>query len=171
MKKIFLLLLITIGCFSCSSDDDSYNDNEPIPETSVVRLLSVNAITNEVEISNLGNATVNVENYYLCLGPGRYPRIGDIATGSTNLAPDQSVTLNYELSEAAEGILLFTTNTFTSTDPDVLLDYIQWGAPNQIRVENAVTAGRWDSASNFVQGNSPFRFNGNATDIGVTFWE
>ncbi|WP_111684447.1 hypothetical protein [Winogradskyella tangerina] len=170
MKKIFLLLLISLGFFSCSTDDDSYN-NDPTPESSVVRLLSVNAITNQIELLNLGNSTVNVADYYLCLGPGRYPRVGDIAVGSTNLAPNQRVILNYELNEAAEGILLFTTNTFTSTDPEVLLDYIQYGAPNQVRVENAVIAGRWDNEANFIDGGSPYTFTGTADQFGSGFWE
>uniref|UniRef100_UPI00262A66DC T9SS type A sorting domain-containing protein n=1 Tax=Winogradskyella sp. TaxID=1883156 RepID=UPI00262A66DC len=35
----------------------------------------------------------------------------------------------------------------------------------------AVTAGRWDDANNFVSGSSPYTFTGTATDFGSTFWD
>ncbi|MEM9680838.1 MAG: hypothetical protein AAF901_10990, partial [Bacteroidota bacterium] len=170
MKKTLLLLLVSIFIYSCS-DDDSYNgDDEPTQDNSIARILQVNAITNQIVLSNLGTSTVDVGEYFLCLGPGRYPQVANIANGSTNLAPSQSVTLTYEINEAADGIGLFTTNTFNTSDPDVLLDYMQWGAPNQARVDQAVTAGRWDNATSFLDGSSPFTFSGDADEFGATFW-
>ncbi len=171
MKKIFLLLLTGL-IFSCSSDDDSYSGgDDPVPNASVVRILQVNAVTDQVTLSNFGTTSVDVGSYWLCLGPGTYAQIADIATGSTTLSANQSITVSYEMNDAADGLGLFSTNSFQSTDPNVLLDYMQWGAPNQARVGQAVTAGRWDSATSFIVGDSPFTFTGEADEFGASFWE
>ena len=136
----------------------------------IIRILSVNTTTDQIVLSNFGTTTVDIGTYWLCLGPGTYVQVSAAATGSTNLSPGGDVTVSYNVDPVADGFSLFTTNSFGSTNPDILIDYVQWGAGNQPRVGQAVTAGRWDDAANFVSGTSPYTFTGTATDFGSTFW-
>ena len=137
----------------------------------IIRVLSVDTGTDEIVLSNFGVTTVDVGTYWLCLGPGSYVQVSNAATGSTNLAPGEDVTVNYDVDPVADGFSLFTTNSFGSSDPNILIDYVQWGAGNQPRVGQAVTAGRWDNVMNFVSGDSPYTFTGTASDFGSTFWD
>ncbi|WP_298897547.1 hypothetical protein [uncultured Psychroserpens sp.] len=169
MKNFFLFMILTALFASCSSDDDTINPID-IGE-SIIRITEVNADTDEIIISNFGDASVDIGTYWLCLGPGTYVQISDATNSSTNLSPNQNITLSYDVNPTADGLSIFTTNTFGSSDPNVLLDYVQWGAANQARVNQAITAGRWDNANNFVQEGSPYIFNGQANQFGSTFWE
>jgi len=137
----------------------------------VFRVKEVNTSTNQIELINLGDMTDDIGSYWLCLGPGTYVQVSNATSGSTNLAPGESVTVNYNINPTADGFSLFSIPSFSSSDPSILVDYVQWGAANQSRVGQAVTAGVWDSASNFVSGDSPYVFTGSAADFGSTFWE
>ena len=167
-----------LAMYSCSSDDDSNSDIEVQEEQeenqtaeSIIRIAQVNAVEDTIVLTNFGNETAEVGGFFLCLGPGTYANVGNIATGSTSLAPDASITLSYDVSETVDGFSLFSTNTFGSSDPEILLDYVQWGEGNQARVGQAVTAGRWNNANAFVPATTSFSFTGDATDVGDTFWE
>ncbi len=124
----------------------------------------VNTTTDALTIANLGDTDVDLSTYWVCLGPGTYRQIGTlpITSGDLDLSPNEAVTFTYDLiNESTGGLGLFSTNTFGSSDPTILVDYVQWGAANQARVGQAVTAGRWDNAANFVDGPSPY-----TTDVG-----
>ncbi|RNC88197.1 MAG: hypothetical protein ED556_03155 [Winogradskyella sp.] len=170
MKKLILLVSICTACLVSCSDDDSYNDPTPVETSSAIRILEVNTETDQIILSNFGTDLTETGNYFLCLGPGTYVRVSDAASGSTNLAPGEQVTLSYDVNPTSGGLGIFSTNTFGSSDPDILLDYVQWGAANQARVDQAVTAGRWDNAANFLAQGSPYTFNGNSDDFGSSFW-
>jgi len=173
MKKGIFMLLLSILVASCNTDDDAIiaEDTTYNTENKVIRITEVNADTNEITLTNLGNTAQNIGDYWLCLGPGTYVKVSDAASGSTNVNPNQSIVLTYDTDANADGLSLFSVNTFASTDPDVLVDYVQWGEGNQARVDQAVTAGRWDSASNFVSMVSPYTFSGSATEFGSAFWQ
>lgn len=171
MKKGIFTILLMVLIASCSSDDDTIIIEErEETQNSVIRITEVDTDTDEVTLTNLGDAATEVGNYWLCLGPGTYVQVSNATSESTNLNPNQSVTLSYDVDATADGLSLFSVNTFGSTDPDVLIDYVQWGEGNQARVNQAITAGRWDNAANFVAMASPYTFTGNATQIGSTFW-
>jgi len=136
----------------------------------IIRVSSVNTDLDEIVLSNLGSTTVEVGTYWLCLGPGTYVQVSAAASANTNLGPGESVTVSYDVNPSADGFSLFSTNSFGSNDPSILVDYVQWGAANQPRVDQAVAAGRWDDAANFVTGGSPYVFNGGADDFGSSFW-
>ncbi|MFS4483805.1 hypothetical protein ACKGJY_12360, partial [Hyunsoonleella sp. 2307UL5-6] len=123
-----------------------------------VTFTMVNPDSDTVTISNLGSSDVNIENYWLCLGPGNYDRLSTITpdNGDYMLSVGESVTLTYDVDPSDEGLSLFSTSSFSSSDPNILLSYVQWGAANQPRVGQAVSAGRWDSSSNFVSGDAPY---------------
>lgn len=184
MKKYFLPLILILGLVaSCSSDDDTTSitpDPDPDPDLdgqmmdtgqAIIRFAEVNADTDEVVLSNLGDATIDVGDYFMCLGPGTYAQVSGLTSDNTNLAPSESIVLSYEMNSEADGLSIFTTNAFESVDPMVLLDYVQWGAANQPRVDQAVTAGRWDDAANFVADGSPYIFSGTSGQFGSSFWD
>lgn len=198
MKKIMLLTLLAAFIVSCSNDDDglvdpievtqdgqnddtdgtdtgnddsSSDDNSDPAPGSIIRIVNVDADEDLVVISNLGGQDQEVGNYWLCLGPGRYGRVGDLTSDDTLLAPDGTVTMTFSMNDDADGLSLFSTNTFGSTDPDVLLDYVQWGNGNGPRVGQAVTAGRWNDAGAFVPFANDYTFTGAADEFGSDFWE
>ncbi|WP_157957203.1 T9SS type A sorting domain-containing protein [Winogradskyella tangerina] len=119
---------------------------------------SVDPVSDVLTITNTGSSMVDINNYWLCLGPGTYVRVGTVTpiSGDYMLSPAESVTLTYNVTEAQDGLSLFSTNSFGSSDPNILVAFVQWGAGNQPRVGQAVTAGRWDNASNFVSGSGPY---------------
>ncbi|MCC1483513.1 hypothetical protein [Winogradskyella immobilis] len=170
MKKLILLLLIPAFILSCSSDDDAIVIEENNGD-GIIRITQVNTQGDLLVLSNLGTASTDVGEYYLCLGPGTYVRVANAASGSTVIAPNQSLTLEYDVNEASGGLSLFSTNSFSSSDPNILLDFMQWGAGNQARASQAVTAGRWDSVANFIPLGSPYNFTGEADQFGATFYE
>lgn len=178
MKKYFLPLILVMSLMaSCSSDDDNVvSAPDPDPDEmnlgqAIVRITEVNADADEVVLTNLGDETLEIGDFFMCLGPGTYAQVSGLTSENTNLAPNATVTLDYDMNATADGLSIFTTNTFDSADPNVLLDYVQWGAANQPRVNQAVTAGRWDDAANFVANGSPYLFTGNAGQFGSPFWE
>ena len=158
--------------FSGEGDEfgSTFWEGTPEPESRVVRIAQVNANTDQVWLANFGNVSVDVGDYFLCLGPGTYVRVSDATNASTNLEPGENVMLSYDVNESVDGLSVFSTNTFGSSDPSILLDYVQWGGANQARVNQAVTAGRWDDANNFINGGPTYTFNGNADEFGSTFW-
>ena len=175
MKKYFLPVVIALGLMTaCSSDDDNQPitpDPDPGTGQAIIRITEVDADSDAVVITNLGDGELEVGSFFMCLGPGTYAPISGLTADNTNIAPNASITLSYDMNPTADGLSIFTTDSFGSTDPEVLLDYVQWGAGNQPRVDQAVTAGRWDNAANFVAEGSPYNFTGTATQFGSAFWE
>ena len=169
MKKAFLLIGILTLFFSCSDDDNDVIEGGET-ETPVLRILQVNTTTDQVWLSNFGTETIDVADYWLCLGPGTYEKVSDATSSSTTIAPGENIMVSYDVNAIADGLSIFSTNTFTSSDPSILVDYVQWGAADQARVDQAVTAGRWDDASNFVAVGESYTFTGETTDFGASFY-
>lgn len=178
MRKSLLLVLalMSLSIFSCESDDESTAVNDtPVYEVevpnSIIRVSMVNTSTNEVTLTNLGNTATNIGEYFFCLGPGTYRQISDLSEASTTIAPNETLTVVYNLIDAAgDGLSIFTSGVFSSSDPEILIDYVQWGAANQPRVNQAVEAGRWNDAGAFIETNTTYSFNGQAAQFGVSFW-
>ncbi|MEO1652768.1 MAG: hypothetical protein AAFU64_04410 [Bacteroidota bacterium] len=146
----------------------------------IVRLSQVNTISEEVSIKNFGDAAQDVANFQFCLGPGQYNILSNYSnvSGDLILEPNEEITfdltsgtLNVQaLPDAAGALALFANNNFGSNSADDIQDFIQWGAANQNRVGQAVNAGRWTSANEFVAGAAPYNFVGQADQIGPNFW-
>ena len=146
-----------------------------------VRFVSVDPIQEKVTLQNVGTVPTNIEPYFLCLGPGQYNHVANYTEieGDLNLAPNEMVIIDITsgtqnipaLPDAAGGLGLFAEGgNFGSSSPDVLKDYLQWGAGSQNRVGQAVDAGRWPDAAEFIPGSAPFNFVGGLEDIGAKFW-
>ncbi len=151
-----------------------------IDEDPVIRLLSLDTDGERVTLKNFGKVTESISDYQFCLGPGQYNVLSDYAEliGDLNLSPGEEVTIDLTsgtlnvpaLPEVGALALFNKGGAFGSDSPDDLEDYVQWGAPNQARVDQAVRAGRWDSADEFVGGASPFNYIGGVNDVGASFW-
>ena len=134
IKSLLALSLFFAGYFELSAQG--------------VTVTSVNPATDVLTITNMGYSLVNLDNYWLYLGPGIKERVGAVMPirGDFILMENESVTLSCAVTASDDGLSLFSINSFSSSDPNVLVSYVQWGAANHSRVGQAVTAGRWDNA-------------------------
>ena len=107
---------------------------------------------NQIEIYNNGDVTVDLDSYWICLGPGEYNRIGTLTPVSGNVSLQAGEFLVVEPSftmNDSEGLGLYSMQAFTN--PDAMIDFVQWGAAGAARENIAVQAGIW-TAGDFVPG-------------------
>ena len=157
MKKFFLsVLTLSVLLASCSSDDDvtvTNPDPDPDPDPvgeAIFVLNEVEYLGDSVEIFNAGDAAGDLSGYFLCLGPGTYRQIGDLAVeGNLQLAPGEFLTVAYEMPNATGGLGLYINNTGFA-DASTMADFVQWGAAGSQRENVAVEAGIW-TAGDFVE--------------------
>ncbi|MEO0572073.1 MAG: hypothetical protein AAF039_10250 [Bacteroidota bacterium] len=156
MKKLLLLFAIGALLFSCSEDDDNDIvvdipdpiDNTPTGQASIV-INEVAYLNAEVELYNNGDGAMDVSDYFLCLGPGTYDRVGDIiASGNANMQPGDFLVLNYERPGATGGLGLYINNSGFG-DAANIADFVQWGDAGSARENVAVDAGIW-TAGDFI---------------------
>jgi len=152
-KNVFkaIALSLLIGMASCKDDDPvaEQPDQNPTPtgQASVV-LNEVQYLGNGVEIFNNGDLPVDLSDYWLCLGPGQYSRIGALTTvGNVTLGTGEYLSISYEMPESEGGLGLYSTNDFTNAD--AMVDFVQWGASGAARENVAVDANLW-TAGEFV---------------------
>ena len=99
-----------------------------------------------IELKNIGDAAVDVTNYWLCDRP-TYARVGalTIGSGDLNIAPGEFLVIeDWDfLNAPADELALYETNAFGSAD--AILDYVQWGENpgDPTREGVAVAAGIW----------------------------
>ena len=102
MKSLLALSLFFAVCFGLSAQGATFT--------------SVNPATDVLMITNTGSSMVNLDNYWLCLGPGTYVRVGTVTpiSGDFMLMENESVTLSYNVTESEDGLSLFSINSFSS---------------------------------------------------------
>ncbi|MEM6541631.1 MAG: hypothetical protein AAF634_10750 [Bacteroidota bacterium] len=169
---------------SCNDDDDG-NGTTPPPEPGLdqsIRFSLIDPVGDSLVVRNFGTSEIDISGYQLCLGPNQYNAISNYSdiVGDLSLSSNETVTLKLgsgtqnvtALPEENGGLGLFASaDDFSSSDPELLLDYVQWGAANQNRVDQAVTAGRWDDAANFISGFPPYAFAGASDALGASSWQ
>lgn len=171
--KTFVLLAIMA---SCTEDDaviiDEGDEGTP-PSTgqASVVLNEVEYLGDRVEIFNNSDEVVDLEGYFLCLGPGTYRQIGALETeGNLQLAPGEYLSAAYEMPSNTGGIGLYRNNSGFG-DAANLVDFVQWGSAGSARENVAVTAGIW-IAGEFVavveDENNSIIFDGDGT--GAANW-
>jgi hypothetical protein len=155
MKKNFLkLLALSFLIVACSEDDtipEQQGPEEPTPPAGVasVVLNEVEYLNNRVEIFNNGDVTVDLEDYFLCLGSGTYRQIGALETeGNVQLGVGEYLSVAYEMPNENGGLGLYTNNSGFG-NAENLADFVQWGQAGSQRENVAVTAGIW-TAGEFV---------------------
>ncbi len=155
---------------------------EGVEGEAIIRLLQVDLASERITLKNFGTATRDLSTFWFCLGPGQYNALSNYTnlSGDLTLEPNEELTIDLTsgsqnvqaLPDAQGALILFAVGgNFGSSDPEILLDFVQWGVGNQNRVGQAVTAGRWPDANEFVAGVAPYNYVGGATDIGADFWE
>ena len=159
----FLSAMIII---SCGDDDDGSVD--PVV-SEFIRITVLDPNQESITIQNLGTSEVDITNFQLCLGPGQYNILSNYSSidGDLSLSANEAVIIDLTsgssgvtaLPDSNGGLGLFSTGgQFESSDPAILRDYVQWGAADQNRVDQAVTAERWNDASSFISGFAPYTF-------------
>ena len=178
LLAVGMLLLIVLAC---NNDDNGVTPTEPQLDQSI-RFALVDPEGDSLVVRNYGTSEIDISGFQLCLGPNQYNALSNYSqiTGDLSLNANESVTIDITsgtenvtaLPDESGGLGLFSTSgDFGSSNPEVLRDYVQWGSANQNRVAQAVTAGRWDNAANFITGFAPYTFSGPATQIGATSWQ
>nr|WP_299343234.1 hypothetical protein [Allomuricauda sp.] len=115
---------------------------EPEVVESVI-LTEVAYLGNYIELYNNGNVSVDVSDYFLCLGPGTYRRISDLESeGNLDMAPGEFLSVSYDMPSATGGIGLYINNAGFG-DAANIRSFVQWGAPGSPRENVAVEAGIW----------------------------
>ncbi|CAM1342230.1 spondin domain-containing protein [Tenacibaculum amylolyticum] len=153
MRQInFFLLSLLLLVISCNDDNDVATEPDtPItPEINVVfNEIKYQGTKNLIEIYNRGDQAADLNEYWLCLGPGAYQKIGDLTPESGNIViPSKGyLVLSYDLPAESGGLGLYSTNEFTNAQ--AIVDFVQYGAAGSARENVAVEAGIW-TAGEFV---------------------
>ncbi len=153
MKKTMLSAFAVLSILaSCSDDDDAVAVVQPDDQGEVANVV-LNEVqyrgTDQIEILNKGQEAADLNDFWLCLGPGNYQRIGDLTpiSGNTTVPAGGFVVLPMSLPDTEGGIGLYATNEFTNAD--AIVDFVQYGAAGSPRESVAVAAGLW-TAGEFV---------------------
>ncbi|MFS4491921.1 spondin domain-containing protein [Maribacter sp. 2308TA10-17] len=191
MKKVnifksTLAAMLVFGLTSCENDDSpdviaeaqQEEQAEEQPMTNNVISVVINEVRyrgeDTIEILNNGTGSIDLADYWLCLGPGQYVQIGSLTpiSGSIDLPSAEYLVLSYDIPDDQGGLGLYSTNQFT--DSSALVDFVQWGAAGSAREDVAVAAGQW-VAGDFVpavgSANSSIAYDGQgdvATDWNET---
>ena len=150
-----------------------WSNTPPEPLVFDVRITHVNPINDQITIKNFGIDEANIGDLILC-ARSQYT-FGSIASettlinGSFNVATGDSVTVQWlnQLDDVSSDLSLYETTLFT--DPNEMVDFMQYGAGGLGRENIAVLKGIW-TAGDFVENPGPFQFFGNLTDYGSAFW-
>jgi len=153
MKKlsfyVAICLMTVLG--SCEDDDPIVAlPTNPIPVANDVVFNEIQYQgADRVEIFNKGSQAADLTDYWLCLGPGTYEKIGDLTpiSGSINIPANGYLVLPYDLPDNEAGLGLYNSNAFT--DANALVDFVQYGSGSTAREDVAVSAGLW-AAGEFV---------------------
>ena len=154
-KSLLSGLMLSALAFTSCSDDDT-TDVAPVVEPAAA---AVEVILSEVqyqtadlvEIQNVGTGNVDLSDFFLCLGPGTYQRVGSLTVQSgsvTDLGPDEYLVVSYSMPDDSAGLGLYENNDGFG-DPSNIADFVQWGASGSVREGVAVQAGVW-TAGEFV---------------------
>jgi hypothetical protein len=102
----------------------------------------------ELTITNIGDASVDIANYQLCTDGFNYDSVGSLTTESTMLTAGAAITLTWnDIQTTGNGtLILFTGPTFGSSNPDQLRDFVRWGT-STFRINQGVNSGRWNSST------------------------
>ena len=150
-------------------------DLEIVNCATCLRIVDVDPTTDVITVQNFGATTVDVSNHQFC-SLFSYTTLGSLTVdaGSLNLAPGATVTLSgFALTDAGADLGLYVPGA-TFSNPDDMLDFIQWGSAGNGRESVAVTKGIW-TAGDYVDMTTvwqpPFVYIGaDCTENGVSFW-
>jgi len=136
-----------VGCYNLSNSISVTRSSAPAATDSIV----INEIYggNLIEIKNVGPNTIDVSSYVLCDFPS-YEQLGNLVIscgGDLILEPQEIVTVEFGISSADGEMGLYTSTQYTN--PDAIVDYVEWGSSGHTRSSVAIAAGIW-TAGDFV---------------------
>lgn len=158
-----------LGALLSCSDDDEGSSGDSIdltPEDIGVVINEFSTTRDWVELANLSDNPIDVSDYILCLGPGTYRTLSDleILSGTTTTIPANGfLVVGYDLAPTSGGLGLYE-NGSDFTNPETLLDFVQYGADGTSRESVAVSAGIWtlgEVVSLPVNSSSTLAYDGN----------
>jgi hypothetical protein len=141
-----------------------------IVEGALVRMTSVNPTTNQVVIKNFDTSSVDVSGYYLrALGAHTILSSLTLVSGSLTITAGSTVTIgDFSMNDTASDLGLYANgDSFINTAN--MVDFVQWGTPNNGVESVAVDKGIWTD-EDYVIGLHPYTFSGIASDYGASYW-
>ena len=149
-----LTLALSAGFVACSDDDDNGNNNDN-NNNSVTRSIVINEIyyrgdaaSDYIELKNIGTEAIDLTPYRFCLRVGTYPALTGLeifGPGTLTLEPNALVTFRAPEDLANAGSIALYDRGGDFTNPDALIDFVQWGASQvaDSRADVAVAANEW----------------------------
>lgn len=138
-----------------------------------IRIISVDPATDFITISNTTNGTIDLGSYRLC-SLFSYTGSG-IAAGATtvfgniNAVPSNDIVIVlWPINDVAADVALYEP-TGSFSDPNAMVDFMQYGSAGNGREGEAVSAGLW-SAGQFVPGANTMVWAGACSDHSVSNW-
>ncbi len=132
-----------LDAVNCSDISENWITVERVAEEVAQIVINETDGDSVVQLKNIGTASVDISNYWLCNVPS-YSRIGSLEIqGDLDLAPGETVNiLNFTAINKADSELgLYSTNLFG--DSNAIVDYIEWGSTGHGRSSVAIEAGTW----------------------------
>lgn len=146
----------------------------PEPCCSAPRITAVDVDAKQITLTNYGTCAIDLSQYQLCSEFFcALVSTLSVQTGSINLSAGSAVVLQWNAwAPAADGAdLSLYLPSPTYTNPDDMVDFVQWASSPNGRESVAVAKGIWGFGT-FVDNISPYTYIGNGTsDYGVEFWE
>ncbi len=107
-----------------------------------IAVTEVDLVADTIEITNVGDADVDVNGLILCNFPAYAP-----IEGAATIAPGESIVvdsgaLGVELADDQGEMGIYTVADYEN--PDAILTYVEWGTADHQRSPVAVQAGIWD---------------------------
>ena len=137
-----------------------------------VRLFVVDPSTGTIGIVNVSANTIDISEHRLCF-LFTYPVIGSLQVISgdpANMPPAAALVFTGVPINANASDLAIYLPDGAFSDPDNMIDFMQYGSAGNGRESVAVEKGIWDEGT-FVSNPGPFTFMGNIlTDFGAEFW-
>ncbi len=162
------------GCFSLSNSVEvvrltGANCDGGAGEAIIV-INEINA-NGDIELANIGTASQNVASYWLCNFPA-YSTISNLTIvcgGDMMLDPGELLTVSGFTVDAADGEMgLYLINDYT--DPNDLIDYVEWGSSGHQRSSVAVQAGIWTTGDFVPAFSAPNSLEYNGTGDSSSDW-
>lgn len=136
-----------------------------------VRIFKVNGVEDKFYLKNFGNTSSDLSNYWVC-NLKSYAQINTLTTDAADLTLDPNEVIGFErtLDDENSDFGFYRNNTDFG-DAANMIDFMQYGADQGTngRVDVAVTKGIW-TAGEFVDGFSPFEYDGDGTQNGASNW-
>ncbi len=138
----------------------------------IIRILSVDPAADVFVLQNFGDEALDISDYRFC---SRFNYTSDLSSltinqGSLNLEPDATVEISgWDVDDTSADFGLYLPSGGFS-DPDALVDFVQYGAGGIGREPVAVAKDIW-SAGDFLTGTGPFTYQGDGTQNGLAFWD